>query len=453
MRHLAVAAVLVLAGPLAAQSGLTIYNDGRVLVRRTVATAVPAGPSIHRLEFGALDPASVFALDSGITVVGGAYDEAVDEANTMRRAVGQTLKFYTGGRTNGVPDTETATVVGVNPERFRLPDGRIVFQRPGLPLYPSELMLADPTLALAVRAATPRPSLRLGYFTQGASWTANYSVVLGPQAARVSGQAAIPSQSLREADAEVQLLAGSVGGRGGRRDMVMEEKSMSFAVAGNAAMAPATEQGIGEAHLYSIPGRITLEPGTTTTVALFEPATAAWERSYVVRGQLPWYGPLQQFGTDENRVPVEVWYALKRQAKTTFGDLPLPGGSWRLYQADGQGRLQLIGEAQAEHTAPGQDARLQAGSAFDLTARRVQTSYSTQRDSSRTIATAGYRVTIASAKDTVVTVEVLEERGGEWSVLASSVPPEKLASTRTRFKLRVPAHGEAVLTYRVRVIW
>src|ERR1041384_1630010 len=37
MRHLAVAAVLVLVRPLAAQSGLTIYNDGRVLVSPTVA--------------------------------------------------------------------------------------------------------------------------------------------------------------------------------------------------------------------------------------------------------------------------------------------------------------------------------------------------------------------------------------------------------------------------------
>src|SRR5436190_15523896 len=121
--------------PLAAQSGLTIYNDGRVLVRRTLATAVPSGMSTHRLGFGALDPASVFALDSGVTVIGGAYDEAVDEQNTMRRAVGQPLKFLTGGRTNNVADTVTATVVGVNPERFRLADGRIVFQRPGLPLY------------------------------------------------------------------------------------------------------------------------------------------------------------------------------------------------------------------------------------------------------------------------------------------------------------------------------
>ena len=68
-------------------------------------------------------------------------------------------------------------------------------------------------------------------------------------------------------------------------------------------------------------------------------------------------------------------------------------------------------------------------------------------------ATADYRVTVKSAKDSVATVEVLEERGGEWTLLSSSVPGERVSSTRTRFRLRVPAKGEAVLTYRVRVVW
>jgi hypothetical protein len=62
-------------------------------------------------------------------------------------------------------------------------------------------------------------------------------------------------------------------------------------------------------------------------------------------------------------------------------------------------------------------------------------------------------VTIRNATDTAASVEVREERAGEWSVLDSSVPPEKLSSTVSRFRVKVPARGEAVLTYRVRVIW
>ena len=448
----AVAVVCVSASPLAAQVGLTIYNDGRVLVRRTLPNALPGGVSTHRLALGALDPASVFALDSGVAVMGASYDESVDEQNTMRRAVGQTLKFWTGRTGSPATDTVTATVVGINPERFKLANGQIVFQRPGVPLYPAELVLADPTLALALRSATPRPALRLGYFTQGAAWTASYSVILGKGMARVSGTAASPSASLRVRDAEVQLLAGSIGRAAGgprpRFEVMAAAKAMDAV-----AQGAAEEQQIGEAHLYTIPGRISLEPGVTTSVALFDPATAPWEKGFVVRGQLSYYGPLPQYGNDESQVPVEVWYTLKRQAKTPFGDLPLPMGSYRLYEPDDAGRLQLIGESSAGHTAPGSDVRLSAGTAFDLTATRVQTSYSTRRDSLRTIATADYRVTIKNAKDSAATVDVLEERGGEWSVLSSSIPAEKLSSTRTRFRVRVPGKGEATLTYRVRVVW
>jgi len=458
LRSLAGALALLLAAapiPLAAQTGLTIYNDGRVLVRRTLAEALAAGVSTHRLSLGLLDPNSVFALDSGVAIVGSSYDASVDEENTMRRAVGTTLKFLTGSTTNGVPDTTSALVIGVSPERFRRADGRVSFQRPGLPLYPAELVLGDPTLALAVRAPSPQPSLRIGYFTQGAAWNASYTVVLGKNGSRVSGLASIASGSLRVNDADIQLLAGSAGRAGQQpreRDMVMA-KAMDARAENGVAQGFADEQQIGEAHLYTIPGKISLEPGVTTGVALFEPATTPWDRSYVVRGQIPYYGMLQQVGNDENVVPVEVWYTLKRTPKTPFGDLPLPMGTYRLYQGDDANRLQLIGESSAGHTAPGRDVRLSAGSAFDLTAKRIQTTYSTRRDSTRTIATADFKVTITSAKDSATTVEVLEDRAGEWSVLSSSLPAEKVSSTRTRFRVRVPGKGEAVLTYRVRVVW
>ena len=110
-----------------------------------------------------------------------------------------------------------------------------------------------------------------------------------------------------------------------------------------------------------------------------------------------------------------------------------------------------------DHTPAGEDLRLSAGNAFDLKARRVQTSYATRRDSSkagwRTLATADYRVTITNADDSTVAVDVREERAGEWSVLSSSVPAEKISSTITRFRVKVPARGEAVLTYRIRAVW
>jgi hypothetical protein len=437
----------------AAQQSLTIYSDGRILMRSVIAAAVPSGNSTHRIPAGFLDAGSIFSLDSTVTITGASYDASVDEANTLRRAIGRKLVFDTGIWKDNVMQTVEAEVLGVEPELYRMPDGTLSFQRPGRPRYPADLVLVAPTLNLNVRSTAARESLRLGWFSDGAAWDANYAVALGRASARVSGQAEIHSGRLSVDDAQIQLLSGNVGrapgsGPASPRQYAMEGRAMSKV----AADAAASEEGIGEVHLYSIPGNLTLRPGSSTLAALFDPASTAWERSFILRGQLPWYGPLPQYG-EEDKPPVEVEYVLKRALKTTFGDAPLPGGTWRLYDADAGGRLQLIGEARGEHTAAGQDVRLSAGSAFDLTAERVQTDYTTTRENNRTIANAAYRVTISSAKDSAVTVEVAENRRGEWSLVESSIPGRKVSSTETRFSVRVPAKGKTTLTYRVRVVW
>ncbi|MBA3556202.1 MAG: hypothetical protein H0W29_15800, partial [Gemmatimonadales bacterium] len=123
-----------LTAPLEAQASLTIYNDGRVLVRRTLDVAVPKGTSTQRVTLGALEPASVFSLDSAVAITGLAYDGAIDEASALRRSVGRKLVFRV--RLAERIDTVTALVLGVDPLRLQLPDGRVTFTAPGVPLYP-----------------------------------------------------------------------------------------------------------------------------------------------------------------------------------------------------------------------------------------------------------------------------------------------------------------------------
>ena len=456
MTTIRVAGLLLLLGAapvaLGAQTSLTIYNDGHVLMRRTVPVSVPKGASTQRVALGALDPASLFSLDSTVTIGGLAYDGAVDEGSVLRRSVGRRVVF----RLPESKDTISALVLGVDPLRLQLPDGSVAFSPPGAAMYPGDVVVADPTTTIRLSSAKALDRLRLGYFTTGAAWRASYQVVLGTADARVTGSAVIESQTLRAEDAELQLLAGAVG----RADQ--PQPPVPYAARGVLSEAvamdkmAATEQRVGEFHLYSLPGRTSLLPGLTSTIALFEPAQVKYERNYVVHGQVPWWGMLPQQG-DETEVPVEVSYTLKRPRKSEFGDRPLPGGVVRLFQADSGGRTQLIGEAAMDHTPGGEDVRLSAGTAFDLTARRVQTTYSTRRDSTkagwRTLATADYKVTVRNATDSATTVDVREERSGEWSVLQSSVPPEKISSAITRFRVKVPARGEATVTYRVRVVW
>jgi hypothetical protein len=443
-----------LAAPLSSQTSLTIYNDGRVLVRRVISANVTRGASTQRLALGALDPATLFSLDSTVSLERISYDGAVDETSVLRRSVGKRVVF----RLPESKDTLSALVLGVDPLRLQLPDGRISFTPPGAALYPSEVVVVEPTANLGVRSTRAQEQMRLGYFTSGASWQASYQVVLSREDARVTGMAVLASESLRAENAEVHLLAGTVSRAQQPPEPPRPLMAKERRAAAEMAMADvATEQRVGEFHLYSLAGRSTLLPGSTTSVALFEPAQVKYEKNYVVHGDVPFWGFLPQQG-EETEPPVEVTYTLKRSRKTNFGDQPLPGGVARLYQPDTTGSLQLVGEARLDHTAPGNDIRLNAGTAFDITAKRIQTGYITRRDSTKargvhTVATADYRVTLKNATDSTVTVDVQEERAGEWSVVASSVPAEKISSTITRFRIRVPARGEAVLTYRIRVIW
>src|SRR3989454_10580713 len=282
------------------------------------------------------------------------------------------------------------------------------------------------------------------------TWEALYQVIVIGTKAQISGTATVTSAALRADSAEVQLVAGAIR----KTRQAQAPAPAYFAVRGRVAAAdsvsPVAEEAAGgETHVYQLPGRLTIEPGTPVATALFPRSPAPVTQELIVPGVLPYRGWIGQW-TEPNRVPVQVWYTIKRAAKTSFGDRPLPAGTVQLYQADSSGRVQLIGEASNNHTAPGRDLRVQSGDAFDVTAERVQTDWNQEQlppvrrgMPNRQRATAAYRVTITNAKAEAVNVDVREAHFGNWKITESSIHAEKLSSTESRFRVAVPAGGEA----------
>jgi hypothetical protein len=443
--------------PMMAQTSLSIYSDGRVVVRRSLAQPLERGRNTLSLKLDALDPATLFSPDTAVALVSAVLRPATDQATALQRAVGQTLAFVRV-RESGGADTVRATVVRAEPPQYRLSDGRFLLSPPGEPLFPADLIRTAPEVAVTLEATRPQPRTDLAWVTDGAArWEAVYQVVLAGGRCQVSGTATITSQSLRSDTAEVQLVAGSINraratppppefaGRAGALKVSFLERG-----------ATTSEEVVGETHVYLLPSRISLEPGTPVSVALFPRVGVTYTQEYIVPGVLPWRGFLGQSPGEPNRVPVQAWYTLKRGRGTGFGDRPLPGGTVQLYQADSAGRLQLVGEARSDHAPPGRDVRVQSGDAFDVTADRVQTDYNQEPIPppkrgmpTRQRVTASYRVTISNAKADAVTVDVREARFGVWRVTDSSVSAEKLSATEVRFRVQVPAGGDATLTYTV----
>ena len=443
-------AAVLAAAPAAAQTSLSIYREGRVVVRRTLAQPLQKGPNTLTLHFDDLDPTTLFSPDSSVTVMSIVTRLPTERDVALKAAVGQTLSFV---RAKG--DTVRATVLSVTPPQYKLTDGRVLLSEPGEPLFAAEQLRTGTDASVVLDAARARPRTELAYVTSNVSWQASYQAVLG-KTALVSGSATITPGDVRYDSVGVQLVAGSVSEA--QAPPAKAYASGGVRLQAVTVEATPTEMAVGETHVYELPGRLTLEAGTPFTVALFPRGSAPYTVEYVVPGVLPWRGYFGPQPNDPTAVPVEVWYTFKRARGSAFGDRPLPAGRVQLYQPDSAGRVQLIGEAGIDHTPAGKDVRMQSGDAFDVTAERIQTDYSQEQLPAlrkglpnRQRVTASYRVTLTNAKADSVTVDVRETHFGTWQVTDSSIPAEKLSSTETRFRVRVPANGTATLTYTVQV--
>ena len=458
-RQTAVLSVLTLAAAgMSAQTSLSIYSDGRVVVRKTLPQKLQRGTNIFSLDLPGLDPATLFSPDSNVAVTSAVLRPATDMEAALRASIGRTLTFV-----QGKGDTIQATILSVNPPQSKLANGLVMFSLPGgIPLFPAEasLIRSKPEAVVTLDASRARDAIDLAYVSQGVTWEAVYQAVLGGSgSALVTGAATISSSSLKADSVAVQLVAGSI-------NRARQEKAADFAAsAGRLSVSAITvnapyaaEETVGETHVYELPGFISFGIGSPLTTALFPRARADYTEEFVVPGVLPWRGYFGPIGQDPNSVPVQVWYTFKRAHGSPFGDRPLPGGTMEIFQRDSAGRVQLVGEASFAHTPAGKDLRVQSGDAFDVTAERVQTDYRQVNipnappvKGSHNRVTASYKVTLTNAKNQAVTVDVRESHWGSWIITESSVPAEKLSSTEQRFRVSVPANGTATLTYTVQV--
>lgn len=434
----------------AQETSLTIYQDGRGMVRRTIPLALPRGASTVSVDLGgrSADATSLVSLDEGVEVRGVVVSAATGADGALRRAVGREMDFLLGG--DSVRFVR-GTVLSLDPPAFRVA-GRVLYDMPGRPAFPDLLVQLAARAEVTVEAARAARTLRVAYLAQGLSWHAAYTLVApasGAGRGTMTGAATIDNPgAMAIGGTEVQLLAGDVrraiGPRGYAVDRAMPAPAMAMAAR---AEVP-SEEAVGESHVYTLPGTVDLVPGVSRTVALFAQAAPQVERAFAFRAG--GMGHLQQWRASEQDLHAEVTYLVRRPAGTPFGDTPLPAGVVRVLVPDSAGRVQLLGEVPIPHTPAGRELKLATGTAFDITAQRTQLTFVPQ---GRRQMEVSYRVVIQNAKDDSATVQVYDEFPGQWEVLSSTARPERLSSTSVRFAVPVAAAGEATLEYRVRVRW
>ena len=275
----------------------------------------------------------------------------------------------------------------------------------------------------------------VSYQTAGMSWSAEYVGVLddAEKNLALSGWASITNNSGKTYDdATLRLVAGQINRvqqpsiRGGRSDMELFAKAPSA--------AGFEQKAFFEYHLYTLPRKATLANHEEKQISLFDPATTTVTKQYA-------YNP----DRDSDRVNVKVVFT---NSKAAGLGLPLPAGRVRLFKADEDGTLILLGEDAVEHTPVDEQMKLTVGKAFDIVAE--QRLMDQQRISQR-VEEQAWEIELRNRKKEAVSVEVEKNLYGDWELLKSSIAGTRKDAYTLIFDVPVAAGDTTVLSFRVRL--
>jgi hypothetical protein len=441
----------------AARKGVavTVYNHDLGLVKETRELELPAGESVIRFEDVAarIDPRTVAVHSTSepdrLSVIEQNYVfDLISPEKLMEKYVGREVELVESDPKLRTQVTR-ATLLSTNGGPVYRVGDRIALGHPGrvvLPALPEELY-ARPTLLwrLANRGGG-RHTIEVSYLTGGLGWEADYVALVNAddtQADLTAWVTLTNSSGTRYDDATLKLVAGDV--HRAEPPALPELRDMR---AERPMMAPRfAEEGLFEYHLYSLDRPTTLADNETKQMELLAARDVPIAKRYVVAAQPAWFrSPLGDLARD---VPVRVVLELRNDQASRLG-MPLPAGVVRLYKQDRAGAEQLVGEDRIQHTPKDEQVRLQAGSAFDVKASRRQTDYRQLNVKPYDVEVA-FAVTLRNHKTAPVTVTVREPVGGEWKVVESSHPPEKVDAGTVAFEAKVPADGETVVSYRAQI--
>jgi hypothetical protein len=169
-----------------------------------------------------------------------------------------------------------------------------------------------------------------------------------------------------------------------------------------------------------------------------------------VRKRLFYYGAQEYyrnaFGQPLSNQKVAVTLEIVNGKDQRLG-MPLPRGKVRVYKADASGSQQFVGEDWIDHTPKDERVRIKLGHAFDVVGERTQKDWRRLRDNVYEIE---WEIALRNHKKDEQTVTVIEPVPGDWQVLSSSHPHEKVEAHTLKYELSVPGEGAVKLTYRVR---
>ncbi|MCK5125994.1 MAG: hypothetical protein KAR42_07045, partial [candidate division Zixibacteria bacterium] len=270
----------------------------------------------------------------------------------------------------------------------------------------------------------------------GMNWHAEYVGILSDdeKTLDLTGWVSIDNKCGKSfKDATLKVVAGDIhrvdqNVRGRRYDQVE-----LMAMAPKAAVG-FQEKAFFEYHLYTLPRKATVANNETKQISMFEPATASVEKEL-------------RYHANPGNKKINISIMIDNSKDVGLG-MPLPAGRVRLFQADTDESLILLGEDRIGHTPRNEELKIKVGDAFDVVGETTEVS---RRRITDKITEYDYRIEVRNQKDDKVTVVVEKSFGSFWEITNSSVDYVKKSSNRVEWTLDIDGENKGVIDFTLRI--
>ena len=438
-------AVVVLPGMLAADEiAVTVYNSNLGVVSKTrtldfekgvgrlAFTDVPSMIDATSVQFEVLQGAGgisileqnyAFDLVSPDKIYAKYVDKRVDLVDKEGNTYSGTLLAHDGGAATLMDDGGRIKIVSL-----------ANIAEVNFPVLP-EGLITRPTLFWLYHADSQgERNCRVGYQTSGMNWSAEYVGVLNDDESRLdlSGWASITNNSGKTyRDARLKLIAGDISRAAPPTPRWAGAKTTVDMMAMESAAFE--EKTFFEYHMYTLPRAATLADREIKQISLFDPARATINKVY-------------RYLAGPGSKSVEVAIKFKNSEASGLG-MPLPEGRIRMFKADADGMLVLLGEDRIKHTPKDEELKVQVGTAFDIVAEERTVSRS--RISSK-VEEHCFEIELRNHKTEPVTIEVEKQLYGFWEITQADREYRQKDANTVVFDVNVPAGETVILSLTVR---
>jgi hypothetical protein len=430
------------------KTAITIYNSNIGVVRETRTFDIQKGVSTLKVTDipEKIDPTSVKAKFAGSILEQNYQYDLASVSKIPQRYIDKKV-IVTGKETN----VEGILISAGRDLVIKDFTGKLVM----IPNYNDykisveelpEGLITKPTLIWMIDAEkSGKQDVEISYITNGMNWDTEYVLAIDKSDLKcdINAWVSLDNQSgATYKNVDLKLIAGEINRVYASVD-ILSRASAVYAdriVQDKLSSKPQVkERTFSDYHIYEMIRPVDMRNNESKQVSMFNAENVSLKKIY--------YYDIDPDSEEKNNVEVKA--EIENKKENNLG-MPFPAGKFRIFKDDGKS-VELIGEDEIKHTPKDETIKLKIGKAFDVVAETKTISI---KEIGKNTTKKVLEVKLKNRKDEDITIESeYSFNSGDWDILKSSVPYEKIDAYKVKFKVEIPKNSEKTFEFTFTETW